>query len=304
MNNTYQIQYLTHNNIDKIKWDQCINQSPNGLIYGYSFYLDHMARHWDALVLNDYEAVMPLTWNKKLGIHYLYQPAFTQQLGVFARSGLSQELVQKFISIITSRFRFAEIFLNFQNPFTDSTLKTNFILSLNRQYQAICSGYRNDAIKNIRRSEKFQLRYMVMDDPLAAMLLYRNTYAQRTRHVKDTDYANFERLCTYTNEKKMLVVRKSIDENGTLQSLALLMQQKNRLYLLQSTTLPEGRQKEANYFLLDKIIQEFSNQDIILDFEGSDIPGIAHFYQNFGAANQPYYFYKHNNLRWPLRLLK
>lgn len=41
-----------------------------------------MAKNWDALVLNDYEAVMPLTWNKKYGICYLYQPPFTACLGI------------------------------------------------------------------------------------------------------------------------------------------------------------------------------------------------------------------------------
>jgi len=72
-----QIKHLQQKEIDKIKWDACISNAANGLIYGYSFYLDTMARHWDALVLNDYEAVMPLTWNKKYGFYYLYQPAFT-----------------------------------------------------------------------------------------------------------------------------------------------------------------------------------------------------------------------------------
>jgi hypothetical protein len=43
---------------------------------------------------------------------------------------------------------------------------------------------------------------------------------------------------------------------------------------------------------------------MILDFEGSDHPGIAHFYENFGSINQPYFFYRHNRLPWPLRLLK
>ena len=48
----------------------------NGLIYAYSFYLDTMAKHWDAFILNDYEAVMPLTWNKKYGITYYYTSPF------------------------------------------------------------------------------------------------------------------------------------------------------------------------------------------------------------------------------------
>ena len=50
-----QIKYLQYNELDKVKWDVCINKASNGLIYGYSFYLDNMAKHWDALVLNDYE---------------------------------------------------------------------------------------------------------------------------------------------------------------------------------------------------------------------------------------------------------
>ena len=80
-----EIHYLTYQQIIKTKWDACIDKADNGLIYAYSFYLDAMAKHWDALVMNDYEAVMPLTWNKKYSIHYLYQPPFTACLGVFGK---------------------------------------------------------------------------------------------------------------------------------------------------------------------------------------------------------------------------
>jgi hypothetical protein len=83
MSGSANIQYLSNQQIDKTKWDHCIDNAGNGLIYAYSFYLDNMAKNWDALVLNDYEAVMPLTWNKKYGIHYLYQPFFDGSIGSF-----------------------------------------------------------------------------------------------------------------------------------------------------------------------------------------------------------------------------
>jgi len=70
------LSYLPYKQIDKVKWDACIRHSMNRLIYAESVYLDHMAVNWDAIVLNDYEAVMPLPWKKKLGIRYLYQPSF------------------------------------------------------------------------------------------------------------------------------------------------------------------------------------------------------------------------------------
>ncbi|HRF18349.1 MAG TPA: hypothetical protein PK977_09275 [Chitinophagaceae bacterium] len=65
MGEQYNIRYLTHREIDKAKWDYRVSSSSNGLIYAYSYYLDTMSKNWDALVLNDYEAIMPLVWNKK-----------------------------------------------------------------------------------------------------------------------------------------------------------------------------------------------------------------------------------------------
>jgi hypothetical protein len=71
-----------------------------------------------------------------------------------------------------------------------------------------------------------------------------------------------------------------------------------------SVSLPEGRVKRAHFFLLDKLIGEFAEKKILLDLEGSDVPGIAEFYQKFGSFNQPYSFLKYNNLPFPFRLFK
>src|SRR5437016_1166548 len=109
--NDDRIQYLLHSEIDKTKWDKCIEEAGNGLIYGYSFYLDHMAKHWDGLVFNNYEGIMPLTWNKKFGIYYLYQPAFAASLGVFGKN-LNEEIKKEFIQCIPQKFRLIEISLN------------------------------------------------------------------------------------------------------------------------------------------------------------------------------------------------
>jgi len=43
--------------------------------------------------------------------------------------------------------------------------------------------------------------------------------------------------------------------------------------------------------LFDSIIEEYAGQKKILDFEGSGIPGVARFFQSFGAVNEPYYVY-------------
>jgi hypothetical protein len=48
------IEYLTSFEIDAQKWDDCINRSANGLIFAKKLYLDLMADHWNAVVINDY----------------------------------------------------------------------------------------------------------------------------------------------------------------------------------------------------------------------------------------------------------
>ena len=139
-----EINYLTYQQIDKTKWDACISHADNGLIYAYSFYLDAMAKNWDALVLNDYEVVMPLTWNKKYGVHYLYQPAFTACLGIFAHRALrgrsiDADTVSAFLQAVPSKFKYWDIYFNPGNFFKlhDFNLyeRKNYVLNLNNSYE-------------------------------------------------------------------------------------------------------------------------------------------------------------------------
>ena len=62
------IQFLKRDKIDEQKWNNAVEQSLNSLPYAYSWYLDSVAENWAALVLGDYQTIMPLVWLHKLGI--------------------------------------------------------------------------------------------------------------------------------------------------------------------------------------------------------------------------------------------
>ncbi|MFH1005014.1 MAG: hypothetical protein V1781_05925 [Bacteroidota bacterium] len=111
------INYISHSHINKKTWDECIEHSQNSLIYAYSWYLDIVCPNWEALVEGDYESVMPLTWEKKYGIRYLFQPYFTQQLGIFSKNKLEKKTIEKFLLSIPTYYKFIEINLNTQNDF-------------------------------------------------------------------------------------------------------------------------------------------------------------------------------------------
>lgn len=299
------INFLQQAAIDLEKWDQCISGSVNGLIYGRSFYLDHMAKNWAALVLNDYEAVMPLPWNRKYGIRYLYQPAFTAHLGLFSALPFNGSLIQSFLSHCEKNFRFCELPLNGANCLSGLPLRANYILDLQKDYGQIRTGYRKDLIQNLKTAGPDNLLYAGATDHQPVIDLYNNLYGNRFPQVRTSDYRHFSDLCEDLSRRKMIIVRQVTEKNsGRLLASSIFFKDGKRLYNIMSATLPDGREKLANPYLLDQLIREFSGEKTILDFEGSQIPGIAEFYRKFGAVSEPYPFFQFNHLPFPFRLLK
>ncbi|MFX6040696.1 hypothetical protein ABTE96_22240, partial [Acinetobacter baumannii] len=81
--------------------------------------------------------------------------------------------------------------------------------------------------------------------------------------------------------------------------IALLLQKYNRIYNVLNSVTKEGRKLHANHWLFHKIIEEFSNSNMIFDFEGSSIPGIRNFYKGFDPMEEQYTILKFNLLPFP-----
>ena len=94
-----EILYVKNQAIDKQRWDATIEADPKGLPYAYSWYLDKATSgNWDALITPDYEFLLPLPWNRKIfGLHQIYAPLLTQQLGI-AGPNLSEIITLNFFN--------------------------------------------------------------------------------------------------------------------------------------------------------------------------------------------------------------
>ncbi len=299
------IQILSADKINQSKWDQCINNASNGLIYSRYDYLDIMCDNWHGLVINDYDAVMALPWRKKFGIRYLYQPAFIQQLGLI---GEYENVVEEIIPLIHSFSKYGDILFNFANVDIISRLnvsqRVNLVIDLSKDYEAIYSDFRKDLINNLRKSEKERLHISTEENINLAINMYKHLYKQRMKNLTDDEYLRFERLCFLLQQKNMCFTRTVKDEAENTLAIGLFLKDEKRIYNLMNSTTDEGRTKEANHFLLAQVITEFSGSDMLFDFEGSDIPGVKSFYEKFGAVDQPYFYYHYNKLPKLLRLIK
>lgn len=303
--------YLPYEKIDKLKWDHCLQNSVNKLIYAESVYLDKMSTQWDAIILDNYDAIMPLPWRKKMGIKYLYQPAFLQQGGIYSYKMLPREVIEAFIDKASQHFKFAEFSLNFLNTLEQNSNspfiikhRNNFILSLEQSFEVALQKFSNDFRRKFKKSELSNLTYIKSSDFKEAIQFYKKTYKDRKLNVTTKDYSNFEELCKFYNNEKRVIIRKVIDKSNHILSIILMLKDEKRLYNLLPCVTEDGKKEASNYFLYHSIIEEFSGQKLTLDLEGSDVKGIADFYQKITNTNQPYPFIKFNNLPRVIKLLK
>lgn len=300
------IRYLTYQDIDKEKWDACINTASNGLVYGYSFYLDAMAKHWDALVLDNYDAVMPLTFNSKYAVYYLYQPAFTACLGVFGNN-ITAETLSLFLQAIPSKFKYWDIYFNpgnmFALPVFNLYLRKNFVLNLRNNYEELFLNFKDNIKRNIRKSEKFALLTNTNCNIDEVIALAKEQAVVFTSPGQE-DYTNFKQLYELLYSKGKAKIYAVSNKENKLLAAAVFFFSHNRAYYILVGNHPDGKTLGASHALINAFIKDHAGQNLLLDFEGSDIPSLAYFYSSFAATEEKYSAIKLNRLPAAIRWLK
>ena len=301
------IRLLKHNEINKRRWDDCINKSFNGNVYALSWYLDIVHPNWNALIENDYERVMPLTNSKKFGLSYMFQPFFVQQLGVFSTSQLSQDDVDNFINAIPQQYLLTQYRLNSYNKVDyDSDIiakHRNVELDLIYDYQYLYNNYNNNTKRNLAKAEAAGLSINNNINPEIIINLFRNNRGKDVKHWKDKEYNRLLELINIAISQECCFTIGINDLDNNTIAGAVFMHSHDRIIFLFSGSDEAHKDKHALTMLLDNVIREFSETQYTLDFEGSDNDGLARFYKGFGGAEVFYPEVKYNNLKGILKFI-
>ncbi|RYY49353.1 MAG: hypothetical protein EOO06_07395 [Chitinophagaceae bacterium] len=300
-----QMRYIPYAEIDKVKWDRCIQQSDNGFVYSTSMYLDHMAGNWDAIVLNDYEAVLPLPWRRKWGIQYVFPPSFTQQLGITSKLVTDDEMFRQFIAAIPQKFRFIELNLNSSNKINPNGFfrRQNYLLNLAADYNALQSNYSRSASRNLRKAKENNISVTTTVTYAEVIALHKKRFEQGIGFTGD-DYDKFSALVEAFNKEQSCYCIGAMNSQAELIAGSIYLIYKDRLYFVLNGNTAESFRVGATHLLMDHTIREFSGKNFVLDFEGSDHASFARFYEQYGAQPETYYFIRLNRLPWPVSLLK
>lgn len=296
------IQILHNSDIDPIKWDAVIASAVNSRAYAEMWYLDIIAPDWHGIIYGDYEYVMPLIKTRKYGITYLFQPAFVQQHGIFPPS--TPKITTEIMACLKSNFSYFNISLNSMNVTGDKDLRIedrkNHILSLKSSYNENTTRYNAHAKRYVKKAHKNCDIF---------------SYVDLTDFMKLKEQVAGSRVNPQMLKILKLIISKALNSGkGTiygafskrneLVAAAFYLHEKKRFTYLNSVSTEEGKELRAMYAIVDKFIQDHSNSNYLLDFEGSNISGIARFFAGFGAEPETYQHIQYNNLPWYLKLIK
>jgi hypothetical protein len=302
------ISYITHKKIDKLKWDDCIAASSNSLVYGTSWFLDIVSPGWDALVMNDYEAVFPLTHKRKYGFSYLRQPFFCQQLGVFSSVDLTNEIIESFFRNIPAKFRLTDINLNtsiYIPPAGYSHRKNlNLELPLQNSYSEILLTFSNNTKRNIQKTKNTGLQILPFSDPGSLITMFRNNKGKELNHLPESVWQIIRKIMAGSLIKDSGQLWGVQTVEGELCAGAFFLIYGKRAVFLFSALNSKGRESGAMFFLINEFIQKNAGRELVLDFEGSNDEKLARFYKSFGSVEKHYLRIWKNNLPVPIRLFK
>ena len=287
------IKFVLHKDVDTDKWDECIKKSVNALPYAFSWYLDIVAEYWDALVLNDYEAVFPLPSKQKFSIKYSFTPFWVQQLGLFSKTCSGLERINDFVKAIPSEYRFVEMNMNYNAQVKELDwiqLKenNNFLLMLNKPYSEQKLLYSKNLKRNLKKASSSHLQLFKNDAPKSLIQLFKADRGQLIKHFTDLDYRNLESIMHVAIHKHCGQLWMAYDEGNRPLAGMFLLFGPTRIILLFTGNSKEGKDRGAMPFLIDAFVKESAISSLAFDFECSKDENLDRFYKSFGAIYHPY----------------
>ena len=303
------ISFLNREDINEDKWDACISNSWHETIYGYSWYLDAATPSWSGLVLDDYTAVMPLVCNKKMGVWYVLNLPFVQYTSIYG-SEPNQEMLKLFIDAIPPKFKLIDtnIFLPFEPKLTFGEIKkrTNLIIEPQASHDLYKKSYNTNTKRNLKKAESFGI-YLEEEEEDPELMI--STYIRFKKIKYNTQskpevYKRLRSIIADSIKRNRGKLFYAYAKNGQFIGASYFVTSTSRSIYLFSASDPEVDLQGAMFKIIDHQLNNISGKDLILDFEGSEIEGIARFYRGFGTKTMTYYNIKINKLPKLLRGIK
>jgi len=297
--NSLLTSYINGDQIDREKWDRCIDKAVNGNICGYSWFLDIMCKGWGGLVKGDYEYVMPVPVARRFGINYLFQPRFIQQSGIFGMISPDTATTSIFLDALPDEIKIVDYHFNEQNSLPSGLnveMRNNFLLKTDKSYEELKLAYNHNLLRKLRKSAHSGFHFLRNNNPEPLIKLFREENGKRFSFLNDKDYRQLGLVIQACIKREKAKVWSVYNRENALCGGVVWLYSHGRAILYFSVQGKESWAEGALAWLIDTFIRENASSELVIDFEGSVHPGLARFYGSFGSVAHSYPRLKINNL--------
>jgi len=265
------IQLVPHKEIDKVKWNSCVHYATNGNVFGYKWYLDTVAKEWDALVEGDYESIMPLFITEREDL--LEQPSLLREAGIYSINMLSQKRAEAFIQAIPAKYTNIQLQLNEgiqipeQSKYKLSNIKNHQLLLLD-PYETISEKYHPELRTQLKGNSQQSLLPSSNVKPEKIAQLFKDTNPSSREN--EIAFHAYQRIMYNALHRGWGATFGVTDQDRNLLSAGFFIYSQGRMLQLLSATNPQGKSLGAYDYLMDNILQSHAGRPMVLDFNTTD----------------------------------
>ncbi len=266
------LRHIQHADIDRQLYNSCVHYALNGRAWGYKWYLDATARHFDILVEGEYESVMPLVWDQNwLGRTRLKTPVLTPGLGVFSVRVLSPKRLGYFLREAEARFDTIDLTFTGDAARDEETPwawdgRHNLTLGMSdAPYEELAAEYSSETLRRIATAQKAGLLVHANMKPerVAAFVAEHAPGGQRLQHpMLRVLYNAMHRGWGWTSAVT--------DKEGKLLAVAVFVFTHGRIARVLDAESPFGKTQGALALLYDYALRQAAGRQVVFDFASGD----------------------------------
>jgi len=314
----YTTEVLERGQIEDAFWNDFIARSPQAAPYGCTWYLDLVWPGWKAIVVKDKGqmlAALPLKISRKYGVHYVFNPPLCQYVGIFFGEiekknatltfALKKRLVKAIVEALPSEVKvfnvkFAPEF-DYPLPFHwagyELHTRYSYWLDNHEDKSAIFKNFEERTRTYINKAAKSGLTAHPVEniEGIVSLAATRSTYP--------LDEALLKKLWDALRQQKIGTALEVRDAGGLLHAGLVYLQFQHKIIYLFTAMDSKFGQQGGMPLAIWRSIESAGPSVRFIDFEGSMLEPVEHFFRGFGTRPVPYLQVKKNTFPKPVRWL-
>jgi len=315
--------FLKSSDIDKNKWDEFVNHSPQGSIFVLSNYLDIITPDWHVIIIFDEKgnilAGLPLTIQTKFTFKYAVQPILAKYWGIMFRDDSDKTVYNEFhykakyskliIDHLPRNIRYFSFnfspYFDYPVPFHwakySLDARFTYILDISKPYESIKEHYKNSLRTKL---SGFDPDNFVLEENINFedhRKVFETKFNLKDFHITEEYFAKLNSLYDHFKENDMARFYSLKSQSGESAVSILFFYFRDTVYFYLGLLNPSFRDYPIKPYLIDKEIKNQCEKYQFFDFQGSMISGVESFVRSFGA--RPVSYLNISKKKFPLNLM-